>query len=203
MQPGDGFGLLLPHESLPLELSFSPRKPWNYTFDLICKTGSDRSVLPHPLPLQATPTAPPSTYHRTYKLPCQGTGVLPPLSLSSNAISFCPTAVGDRSRAVVTLSNPRLGRLHSAVIRGAVLPQGPKAFEFLLPPDCPFSVSPRVGVVQPGEVRARCNGCHVARSLGLCGLAFSSRVGTLSAERLCGLARVGTSVLRGSEALLE
>lgn len=103
---------------------------------------------------ETAPISPPSTSHRTYKLPCQGTGVLPPLSLSPNAISFCPTAVGDRSHAVVTLSNPRLGRLHSAVIRRAVLPPGPKAFEFLLPPDCAFSVSPRVGVVQLGEVRA-------------------------------------------------
>lgn len=56
---------------------------------------------------------------------------------------------------MVTLSNPHLGRLHSAVIRGAMLPQGPKAFEFLLPPHWPVSVSPRVGVVQPGKVRAR------------------------------------------------
>ena len=57
--------------------------------------------------------------------------------------------------ARVSLRNPKLGRLNSAVIRGAVLQQGPKAFEFVVPRGFPISVCPQVGVVPLGKVRTR------------------------------------------------
>lgn len=115
-------------------------------------------------------------FDQTFKLPCYGRGFLPPLALSVTSINFKPTTVGDISSArgslplppspplsslslslpalfPVTVANPKLSRLNSAVIRGATLPQGPKAFEFLLPEGAPISLSPQVGVVPLGEVR--------------------------------------------------
>ena len=41
VQPGDGFGTLLPQETLPLDVIFSARKPREYSFELTCKTGTD------------------------------------------------------------------------------------------------------------------------------------------------------------------
>ena len=92
-------------------------------------------------------------YPRTFKLPCHGTGILPSLELSENAINFAPTIVNNVRTARVSLHNPKLGRLNSAVIRGAILQQGPKAFEFIVPRGFPISVCPQVGVVPLGKVR--------------------------------------------------
>ncbi len=47
VQPNDGFGELLPRESIELEVIFSAKKPKNYEFDLICKSGLDKSVSLH------------------------------------------------------------------------------------------------------------------------------------------------------------
>lgn len=108
-------------------------------------------LLPHP------PTSSFSLYHspypRTFKLPCHGTGILPSLEFSENAINFAPTVVNNVRTAQVSLRNPKLGRLNSAVIRGAILQQGPKAFEFIVPRGFPISVCPQVGVVPLGKVR--------------------------------------------------
>ena len=41
VQPGDGFGTLLPGETLPVDVIFSARKPREYSFELTCKTGTD------------------------------------------------------------------------------------------------------------------------------------------------------------------
>lgn len=90
--------------------------------------------------------------HRTYKIPCRGLGVLSALELSQNAIEFSATTLYDTSIATITVSNPHLGRLNSAVIRGALLPQGPKMFEFVVPPEYPITVCPQVGEVPLGEV---------------------------------------------------
>ena len=96
-----------------------------------------------------------SFFPRTFKLPCHGTGILPSLELSENAINFAPTVMNNVRTARVSLRNPKLGRLNSAVIRGAVLQQGPKAFEFVVPQGFPISVCPQVGVVPLGKVRMR------------------------------------------------
>lgn len=42
VQPNDGFGQLLPHETLPVDVIFSASKPKEYSFELTCKTGIDR-----------------------------------------------------------------------------------------------------------------------------------------------------------------
>lgn len=42
IQPGDGFGELLPTESLDLDVTFSARKPRDYVFDLVCKSGLNK-----------------------------------------------------------------------------------------------------------------------------------------------------------------
>lgn len=92
-------------------------------------------------------------HHRTYKLQCHGLGVLPALELSDNSISFSPTALSDVTTTSISVLNPALSRLNSAVIRGAVQPQGPKSFEFVIPRGIPITICPQVGVVNLGEVR--------------------------------------------------
>ena len=92
---------------------------------------------------------------RTFQIPCWGRGVLPSLKMSTNAITFAPTALSDTNTTRITLANPRLSRLSSPVIQGAILPQGAKAFEFLVPEGVPVTVSPRVGTIQLGEVRKK------------------------------------------------
>ena len=90
---------------------------------------------------------------RAYQLPCCGEGVLPSLRLSHSVVNFAATAVGDVSSAVIAVHNPKLSRLNSAVIRGAVQPQGAKSFEFALPSSVPLTLSPAVATVPLGEVR--------------------------------------------------
>ena len=90
---------------------------------------------------------------RMYKIPCQGKGVLPSLKMSSNVIEFAATPLNESTKAHITLLNPRLNRLSSPVIRGAILPQGTKAFEFCIPDGVPLKISPHVGKVDLGEVR--------------------------------------------------
>ena len=89
---------------------------------------------------------------RTYKLPCSGVGILPSLELSENTINFAATPINDTSTATISVRNPRLSRLNSAVIRGAVLPQGPKMFEFVVPEGSPITMCPKVATVGLGQV---------------------------------------------------
>ena len=42
VQPNDGFGQLLPSETLSVDVIFSAKKPKEYNFELTCKTGVDR-----------------------------------------------------------------------------------------------------------------------------------------------------------------
>ena len=44
IQPGDGFGELLPNESLSMDVIFSAGKPKEYSFVLTIKTAIDRFV---------------------------------------------------------------------------------------------------------------------------------------------------------------
>lgn len=45
IQPNDGFGELLPTESLDLDVTFSAKKPKSYEFELVCKSGLDKYVI--------------------------------------------------------------------------------------------------------------------------------------------------------------
>ena len=44
MQPNDGFGTLLPLETIELEVIFSPKKTRDYKFELNCKSLINRYV---------------------------------------------------------------------------------------------------------------------------------------------------------------
>ena len=78
---------------------------------------------------------------------------MPPLVLSENTIVFADTPVGAICEATIHVTNPCLARLNSAVVRGVAPAQGLRAFEFRVPDKMPFSVSPHVGVVKPGQVK--------------------------------------------------
>lgn len=64
ISPGDGYGTLLPLETLPLTFSFMPPLTGPYTFQLECRT--------------------PLTTH--FPLPCTALAVLPAVMLSHNCI---------------------------------------------------------------------------------------------------------------------
>ncbi|XP_055958483.1 cilia- and flagella-associated protein 74 isoform X1 [Patella vulgata] len=134
VQPNDGFGTLLPLETIDLDVIFSPDKARDYKFDLVCK----------------------SLINRDFKIHCKGVGVHPPLELSHQVVNFAATSVYDVSTAALHVINshtssnefthpvPRIGK-------GEIAPVGPTSFEFVLPSDCPLTISPSVGTVMPGK----------------------------------------------------
>ncbi|XP_035828407.1 cilia- and flagella-associated protein 74 [Aplysia californica] len=134
VQPNDGFGTLLPLETLELDVIFSPRKTRDYKLELVCR----------------------SLINRDFKIQVCGVGVLTPLELSHQVIHFAATPLYDVSSVAFHVVNshtssnefthpvPRIGK-------GEICPVGPTSFEFMVPNDVPFTVSPRVGTVMPGE----------------------------------------------------
>ncbi|KAJ8371108.1 hypothetical protein SKAU_G00111360 [Synaphobranchus kaupii] len=134
IQPNDGFGTLLPLETLEIEVIFSPKQAAEYKFQLSCKSGINRD----------------------FKLSCCAVGVLPPLELSHSLVQFGATAAGDESTAVLHVVNshtshnqftrppPRIGK-------GAASPVGPKLFEFALPETSEINITPTTGRVLPGQ----------------------------------------------------
>ncbi|XP_067250222.1 cilia- and flagella-associated protein 74 isoform X3 [Chanodichthys erythropterus] len=83
VQPNDGFGTLLPSQSMDIYLIFSASKAGKYNFTLTCKTGINRDFL----------------------LSCHATGVQPSLKLSDCLVEFGGTALGDRTTAVLYVEN--------------------------------------------------------------------------------------------------
>ncbi|KAL5014796.1 hypothetical protein ScPMuIL_009066 [Solemya velum] len=138
VQPNDGFGTLLPLETIDLDVLFSPSKARDYKFELNCK----------------------SIINREFKIQCKGVGVHPPLELSNQVIHFAATALYDVSTASLHVINshtstnefthpvPRIGK-------GDIVPTGPTSFEFMIPEDSPITISPSVGTIDPGKT------CHV------------------------------------------
>ncbi|CAG2192853.1 unnamed protein product [Mytilus edulis] len=134
VQPDDGFGTLLPLESIDLDVIFSPKKARDYKFELNCK----------------------SIINREFKIQCEGVGVHPPLDLSHQVIHFAATALYDVSTATVHVNNshistnefthpvPRIGK-------GEIVPVGPTSFEFKIPEGAPLTISPSVGTIEPGK----------------------------------------------------
>ncbi|XP_050641690.1 cilia- and flagella-associated protein 74 isoform X2 [Macaca thibetana thibetana] len=134
VQPNDGFGTILPLETLQFEVIFQPTKAEEHSFKLTCK----------------------SEINRCFKLSCRAVGVHPPLELSHYQIKFAATALYDTSVATVYVINSHLSmssRTHSKPRTGSedTSPVGPTSFEFLLPPDSPITISPSVGTVWPGK----------------------------------------------------
>ncbi|XP_053379519.1 cilia- and flagella-associated protein 74-like isoform X2 [Mercenaria mercenaria] len=134
VQPNDGFGTLLPLETIELDVIFSPKKARDYKFELNCK----------------------SLINREFKIQCKGVGVHPPLDLSKQVIHFAATSLYDVSTAALHVINshtsmnefthpvPRIGK-------GEIAPVGPTSFEFVVPEGAPVTISPSVGTIMPGE----------------------------------------------------
>ncbi|KAF5907241.1 cilia- and flagella-associated protein 74 isoform X1, partial [Clarias magur] len=134
IQPNDGFGTLLPQQTLEIDLIFSAPKPGDYNFQITCKSGINRDFV----------------------LPCHAIGVCPVLELSNSLVQFRATAVGDRSTAVLHILNshtslndftgpmPRIGK-------GPVSPVGARFFTFTPPENSEITLTPTTGRVLPGE----------------------------------------------------
>ncbi|KAM7030619.1 cilia- and flagella-associated protein 74 isoform 1-T1 [Acridotheres tristis] len=134
VQPNDGFGIILPLESLTLDIIFKATKAKEYSFDLTCRT----------------------EINRQFKLSCKAVGVHPPLELSHSLVQFAATALNSVSSATLDVLNshvdgnplthpvPRIGS-------GDPVPVGPTSFEFHVPQDCPVTITPSVGTVLPGQ----------------------------------------------------
>ncbi|XP_016159013.1 PREDICTED: cilia- and flagella-associated protein 74 isoform X2 [Ficedula albicollis] len=134
VQPNDGFGIILPLESLTLDIIFKATKAKEYSFELTCRT----------------------EINRQFKLSCKAVGVHPPLELSHSLVQFAATALSSVSSATLDILNshvdgnplthpvPRIGT-------GDPVPVGPTSFEFHVPQDCPVTITPSVGTVLPGQ----------------------------------------------------
>ncbi|XP_078697450.1 cilia- and flagella-associated protein 74-like [Branchiostoma floridae x Branchiostoma belcheri] len=134
VQPNDGFGTLLPLETIELDLIFNAKKAKEYSFELTCKSGINRD----------------------FKLSCKAVGVHPPLELSQSVIHFAATALIDSSLAALHVVNNHTSRnefTHPVprIGKGEIAPVGPTSFEFVVPEGAPVNVSPSVGTVMPGK----------------------------------------------------
>ncbi|XP_063173750.1 cilia- and flagella-associated protein 74 [Candoia aspera] len=134
VQPNDGFGTLLPLESLTLDVIFKAKRAKQYSFELVCKT----------------------EINREFKLLCKAVGVHPPLVLSHSFVQFPATALDDVSAATLFIINPheRISHFTHAMPRigeGEIAPVGPTSFQFLVPEDSPIIIIPCVGTVLPGK----------------------------------------------------
>ncbi|XP_050178146.1 cilia- and flagella-associated protein 74 isoform X2 [Myiozetetes cayanensis] len=135
VQPNDGFGIILPLESLTLDVIFKATKAKEYSFELTCTT----------------------EINRQFKLSCKAVGVHPPLELSHSLVQFAATALNSVSEATLDVLNPHVSgnSLIHAVPRigsGEPAPVGPTSFEFHVPEDCPVTITPAVGTVLPGQI---------------------------------------------------
>ncbi|XP_056241792.1 cilia- and flagella-associated protein 74 isoform X1 [Seriola aureovittata] len=134
VQPNDGFGTLLPQETLEIDLIFSANKAKEFSFQLSCKSGINRDFL----------------------LSCRAVGVRPPLELSHSLVQFGATAVGDHSTATLHLVNHGTDRHRSKqpvtpVVKDAVAPASPRLFSFTPPKDSDISITASAGQLLPGE----------------------------------------------------
>ncbi|XP_035499668.2 cilia- and flagella-associated protein 74 isoform X3 [Scophthalmus maximus] len=134
VQPNDGFGTLLPEETLEIDLIFSPNKAKVYNFQLNCKT----------------------EINRDFPLSCRAVGVRPPLELSHSLVQFGATALGDHSTAVLYLNHPHAKRNPSKPLvapagEDATAPEVPRLFSFSLPKDSHVGITPAAGRLLPGE----------------------------------------------------
>ncbi|XP_029362700.1 cilia- and flagella-associated protein 74 isoform X2 [Echeneis naucrates] len=133
VQPNDGFGTLLPQETLEIDLIFSANKAKEFNFQLSCKSGINRDFL----------------------LFCRAVGVRPPLELSHSFIHFGATAIGDNSTAILYLHYHHTNRNQSKqpvtpVTKDAMAP-APRLFSFTLPKDSDISITPSAGRLLAGE----------------------------------------------------
>ncbi|KAJ1144828.1 hypothetical protein NDU88_011122 [Pleurodeles waltl] len=134
IQPNDGFGTILPLETIKIDIIFKAMKAKEYSFDLICK----------------------SAINRQFKVLCRAIGVHPPLELSQSIVCFAATSLNDVSTATLFVINGHTSsnEFNHAVARigkGSIAPVGPTSFEFHVPEEAPVTISPSVGTVLPGK----------------------------------------------------
>uniref|UniRef100_A0A3P8YNH1 Cilia and flagella associated protein 74 n=1 Tax=Esox lucius TaxID=8010 RepID=A0A3P8YNH1_ESOLU len=135
VQPNNGFGTLLPLETLELDLIFSAKKAGEYNFQLSCKSGINRD----------------------FSLTCRAIGIHPPLELSHSVVHFGATAVGDSSTAklhIVNKHNHHNEFTHTIphIGQDPVAPDGPQWFAFVPPKNSEISITPKAGLILPGQV---------------------------------------------------
>ena len=135
VQPNDGFGTLLPNETIPIDINFCPNVSKEFKFQVVCK----------------------SLVNRDFVINCRGIGVHPPLRLTAQRINFKATSLHSTSYKTFYVVNehvdydqhrhpvPRIGNGEIALV-------GSTYFEFDLPERCPFMLSPCVGLVEQGKV---------------------------------------------------
>lgn len=85
VKPGDGFGSLLPGESVQRSVTFTPHAATLYSFPLPCTSS-------------LAPAQP-------FKVPCVGMGALSPLLFSANRLELPATPLGSVSTATLLLKN--------------------------------------------------------------------------------------------------
>ncbi|XP_002663289.3 cilia- and flagella-associated protein 74 isoform X1 [Danio rerio] len=95
VQPNDGFGTLLPSQSMDIYLIFSALKAGEHNFTLTCKT----------------------SINRDFQLCCRAVGVQPSLKLSDTVLEFGDTALGDRRTAVLFVEDQRPTQTHEPTER--------------------------------------------------------------------------------------
>ncbi|CAE1275585.1 Cilia- and flagella-associated protein 74 [Acanthosepion pharaonis] len=133
VQPNDGFGIILPLETLNLDVLFQPHAAKEYNFQLVCKT----------------------LINRNFCLQGKGIGVRPPLELSHQKIIFKETALYDESEAVIyvvsslTYEQKEINALFRRTGKNEAAPVGHASFEFVVPQGVPIKISPAVGTVEP------------------------------------------------------
>ncbi|XP_077401217.1 cilia- and flagella-associated protein 74 isoform X6 [Vanacampus margaritifer] len=125
VQPNDGFGILLPQETLEIDIIFSANKAKEYRFNLSCKSG----------------------INRVFPLACRAMGVCPTLALSHSLVQFGHTAVGDHSTALLYLTYNQTVRNQSKQRPSA----GARLFSFTPPQDSSISITPAAGRLLPGK----------------------------------------------------
>lgn len=135
VQPNDGFGTLLPNETIELDINFSPKSAKDYSFSVTCK----------------------SLVNRDFTIECRGVGVHPPLRLSAQRVNFKAVCLNSTAWRTLYVMNdhvdyeqhrhpvPRIGDGEMATV-------GPTYFEFDVPSNAPFELWPRVACVEPGQV---------------------------------------------------
>ena len=119
VQPGDGFGTLLPFESLVCDVVFSPSRH------------------PHDDDAQKFQTTIAVEYRgreTARRIRVTGTGIAPALVLSSNHLTFQPTCIGDETSATMLLRNT------SGTAR---------VYQVAIPKNAPVEVSPVCAEIPP------------------------------------------------------
>lgn len=146
VQPDDGFGTILPLETINLDVLFRPCAAKEYNFQLVCK----------------------SLINRDFCLHGKGIGVWPPLELSHQKIIFKETALYDESEAIIfvasslTQEQKEMNALFKRTGKGDGASLGPMSFEFVVPQGVPIKISPIVGTVEPDQkVKVQVRFCPV------------------------------------------